>query len=83
MSVPTEFKLNHGGPIPAVGLGTWQAKPGEVAQAVEHALNSGYRHIDGALCYQVSWVTSTARISLMLTFGRTRMKSVKVSRLAD
>jgi glycerol 2-dehydrogenase (NADP+) len=54
MNVSTSFKLNHGGSIPAVGLGTWQAKPGEVAQAVEHALKSGYRHIDGALCYQVS-----------------------------
>ncbi|CAD6580212.1 MAG: hypothetical protein TREMPRED_002690 [Tremellales sp. Tagirdzhanova-0007] len=38
MSVPTTFKLNHGGTIPSVGLGTWQAPPGEVAQAVEHAL---------------------------------------------
>lgn len=35
-------------------LGTWQAKAGEVRQAVAHALKAGYRHIDGALCYQVS-----------------------------
>ncbi|WVR06416.1 hypothetical protein IAU60_003447 [Kwoniella sp. DSM 27419] len=52
MSVPTEFKLNTGATIPAVGLGTWQAKPGEVRGAVENALKCGYRHIDGALCYQ-------------------------------
>ena len=32
--------------------GTWQAKPGEVASAVEHALKSGYRHLDCALIYQ-------------------------------
>lgn len=51
-SVPS-FKLNNGVQIPAIGLGTWQAKPGEVRQAVAHALKSGYRHIDGALCYQV------------------------------
>ncbi|KAK6908077.1 aldo-keto reductase [Kwoniella mangroviensis CBS 10435] len=50
-SVPS-FKLNTGATIPAIGLGTWQAKPGEVRAAVAHALKSGYRHIDGALCYQ-------------------------------
>lgn len=33
MSVPTEFKLNSGASIPAVGLGTWQSKPGEVEKA--------------------------------------------------
>ncbi|ORY25638.1 putative NADP(+) coupled glycerol dehydrogenase [Naematelia encephala] len=52
MSVPTEFKLNTGATIPAIGLGTWQAKPGEVRDAVAHALKSGYTHIDCALCYQ-------------------------------
>jgi diketogulonate reductase-like aldo/keto reductase len=33
-------------------IGTWQSAPGEVAQAVEHALSIGYRHIDAAFCYQ-------------------------------
>ncbi len=32
--------------------GTWQAKPGEVREAVAHALKSGYRHLDCALIYQ-------------------------------
>lgn len=52
MSPPTSFKLNTGASIPVVGLGTWQSSPGEVAAAVEHALKSGYRHIDAAYCYQ-------------------------------
>lgn len=47
------FKLNTGATIPAVGLGTWQAPKGEVGKAVEHALKSGYTHIDAAWCYQV------------------------------
>jgi len=45
------FTLNTGAKIPAVGLGTWQSKPNEVAQAVEWALKAGYRHIDGAAIY--------------------------------
>lgn len=45
------FTLNTGAKIPAVGLGTWQSKPNEVAVAVEHALRAGYRHIDTALAY--------------------------------
>lgn len=32
--------------------GTWQAQPGEVAKAVQHALASGYRHLDCALIYR-------------------------------
>lgn len=54
MAPATAFKLNTGAEIPAIGLGTWQAKPGEVRDAVSFALKEGYRHIDAALCYQVS-----------------------------
>ena len=46
-----EFTLNTGTRMPAVGLGTWQSKPGEVERAVETALRCGYRHIDTAFAY--------------------------------
>ncbi|KAH0826744.1 NADP-dependent oxidoreductase domain-containing protein [Lanmaoa asiatica] len=45
------IKLNNGESIPAVGLGTWQSKPNEVAHAVEAALRAGYRHLDCAWAY--------------------------------
>ncbi|XP_058737204.1 NADPH-dependent aldo-keto reductase, chloroplastic-like [Vicia villosa] len=45
------FQLNTGAKIPSVGLGTWQADPGLVGQAVATAIKAGYRHIDGSPIY--------------------------------
>ncbi|KIJ51480.1 hypothetical protein M422DRAFT_203697 [Sphaerobolus stellatus SS14] len=53
MVLPHTFHLpNTGTSIPAIGLGTWQSKKGEVGQAVKVALQSGYRHIDCAWIYR-------------------------------
>lgn len=37
--------------MPSVGLGTWQAEPGVVGDAVVTAVKAGYRHIDCASAY--------------------------------
>ncbi|CAB3224113.1 unnamed protein product [Arctia plantaginis] len=50
VSVP-RVKFNNGLTCPILGLGTWQAAPGEVTRAVSHAIDIGYRHIDGAHLY--------------------------------
>lgn len=46
-----QVDLIGGGQLPAVGLGTWKSKPGEVGAAVLEALRIGYRHIDCAWIY--------------------------------
>lgn len=46
------FELNNGIPIPAIGLGTWQAPNDHtVIQAIRCAVEAGYRHIDTATVY--------------------------------
>lgn len=52
LKVASTIKLNNGVEIPRLGLGTWQAQQGGMArQAVEWALEAGYRHIDTAAGY--------------------------------
>ncbi len=41
-----------GGRVPALGLGTWQLSGDDATEAVEHALDIGYRHVDTAAAYE-------------------------------
>ncbi|KAK3932832.1 1,5-anhydro-D-fructose reductase [Frankliniella fusca] len=44
-------QLASGQRMPAVGLGTWQARAEEIERAVLDALDAGYRHFDTAFNY--------------------------------
>jgi len=44
-------KLTPEGSMPVIGLGTWQARGGDVERALNIALEAGYRHIDTAYIY--------------------------------
>ncbi len=51
MTLAPLIKLNDGYSIPQVGLGTWPLDDDQVATAVVHAVEAGYRHIDTAVKY--------------------------------
>lgn len=46
------FTLNTAAHIPSVGLGTYKAAPGVVADVLSAAVKAGYRHIDCAPLYK-------------------------------
>jgi 2,5-diketo-D-gluconate reductase A len=50
-TVPT-ITLNDGHEIPQLGFGVFQIPPEDTAEAVSHALEVGYRHIDTAEMYR-------------------------------
>ncbi|WP_455169596.1 aldo/keto reductase [Aegicerativicinus sediminis] len=52
MILKETYTLNNGIEIPKLGLGTWFIDNEEAVQAVEKAIELGYRHIDTAQAYQ-------------------------------
>jgi diketogulonate reductase-like aldo/keto reductase len=53
LNIKTVVELNHGGPMPLFGLGTFRSPRGAATRnAVGHALELGYRMIDTAAAYE-------------------------------
>ncbi|MGA9873113.1 MAG: aldo/keto reductase, partial [Rhodococcus sp. (in: high G+C Gram-positive bacteria)] len=50
MTIP-KFSLNNGVTMPVLGYGVFQTPPDETVNAVETALQVGYRHVDTAAAY--------------------------------
>ncbi|WP_438482438.1 aldo/keto reductase [Oleiharenicola lentus] len=52
-SIADTVQLASGRKMPRLGFGTWKLKDGkEVKEAVAHAIEAGYRHIDTAAAYE-------------------------------
>lgn len=51
MILKETYTLTNGVKIPKLGLGTWMIEDDKAAQAVQDAVNIGYRHIDTAQGY--------------------------------
>ena len=50
-STALSVELPSGATMPLLGLGTWQARGRSAVEAVRHALQVGYRHVDTATMY--------------------------------
>ena len=69
------YTLHNQVEIPCVGFGTWQVPDGETAaNAVMHAIEAGYTHIDTAIAYHNEigvgagiWMSGAAREKLFVT----------------
>ncbi|MEE4241395.1 MAG: aldo/keto reductase [Desulfopila sp.] len=64
--------------IPALGLGTWKAKKGEVYGAVREALHIGYSHIDCAPAYN-NEIEVGAALSEMTGSGQVLRKNLWIT----
>ena len=55
------FQLHNKVEIPQVGFGTWQMPDGETAaDAVMHAIEAGYTHIDTYITTRLGWEPESA-----------------------
>lgn len=74
----SDIAMANGDRLPALGLGTWKADPGEVGEAVRLALELGYRHIDCASIYG-NEAEIGAALSQALTSGSVRREDLWIT----
>ena len=57
MAIQSTITLNNGTVIPQIGLGVFRTPDGDTTvNAVQAALENGYRHIDTAMIYRLSLI---------------------------
>ncbi|XP_074034563.1 aldo-keto reductase family 1 member A1 [Leptinotarsa decemlineata] len=62
------IKLSNGSEMPLVGLGTWRAQPKEIENAVQIALENGYRHIETQINRNSENVVGMMKISIFTKY---------------
>ncbi|XP_042869596.1 aldo-keto reductase family 1 member A1-like [Penaeus japonicus] len=73
--------LSCGSRMPLVGLGCWQSPPEQVTQAVEAALDAGYRHIDTAYNYLNEEAVGAGLRNWLAKTGKNRSEVFVVTKL--
>lgn len=52
ITINTRYRMLSGYDIPALGYGVYQTPAAECSEVVQHALKTGYRHVDSAVAYR-------------------------------
>ncbi|KAF1954937.1 Aldo/keto reductase [Byssothecium circinans] len=52
LTLESKYKLNSGYEIPVLGYGVYQTPANVASEVVEHAIKTGYRHVDSAVAYR-------------------------------
>ncbi|KAH7092627.1 NADP-dependent oxidoreductase domain-containing protein [Paraphoma chrysanthemicola] len=52
LSINSTYRMNSGHEIPVLGYGVYQTPAGVTSEVVQHAIKSGYRHVDSAVAYR-------------------------------
>ncbi|KAF1916546.1 NADP-dependent oxidoreductase domain-containing protein [Ampelomyces quisqualis] len=52
LTINSTYRLNSGYDIPVLGYGVYQTPADVAAEVVQHAITSGYRHVDSAVAYR-------------------------------
>lgn len=52
LSINSRYRMNSGHEIPVLGYGVYQTPADVASEVVQHAIKSGYRHVDSAVAYR-------------------------------